>query len=500
MKNKVIAISGMPGSGKTTVSNKLLENYDNAVYFDFGFLFRPLTYYLVNELNLTEEEIRKLVESKKLEDLIHIGYKVEDKKVEISINSKFYTFQQLNTLQMNLDTVMVGSIIGDDLTPVLGNIVNDLKENYNVIINARRPVEAYPKLDNHIFLECTFDERSKRKMNMNNESLEKTKNKLSARDKKEQESGFWKVYDFTHIIDTTNLSKEEVYQEVVKEINGVKNLEVNLNNLTLILGSYRCNKNCPFCIAKNNQKFSNASDKLETLSDTFKSLEQANITFKRFVLSGNGEPSFYSCEDLKTIKEALIKHKNLFKNFRSHSSGNVFFAEDKFEILNDDVIPIEFEILRVDLDPQIDSQVLGYDKNYLESPLFNKANIVKCDIALTDYLNTENLKERLEEFLRQHPSIKTVRFKKLLVGDDDTTKQGTWTRAHALNDEQIDVIISSLGLIPTKDGYTSQDRKIVYKPNGNYDEDKDIVINNGNIGDYNYNVYTVKALVKKYGK
>ena len=59
MKNKVIAISGMPGSGKTTVSNKLLENYDNAVYFDFGFLFRPLTYYLVNELNLTEEETRR---------------------------------------------------------------------------------------------------------------------------------------------------------------------------------------------------------------------------------------------------------------------------------------------------------------------------------------------------------------------------------------------------------------------------------------------------------
>lgn len=496
MGKKVIAISGMPGSGKTTVSGKLLENYDNAVYFDFGFLFRPLTYFLVNELNLTEEEIRSLVESKKLEDLITIGYKVKNKKVEISINSKFYTFEQLNTLQMNMDTVMVGSIIGDDLTPVLRDIVSDLKDNYNVILNARRPVVAYPNLDKHFFLKCSKETRVDRKMNMNHESKEITETKLSKRDIKEKESGFWKVYDFTHIIDTTNLTKEEVYKEVVKEINGVKNLQVNLNNLTLILGSYRCNKNCPFCIAKNNQKFSNYNDKLDTISNIFDELLQGNISFNRFVLSGNGEPSLYSCEDLKKVKEALLNHKELFKKYRSHSSGNVFFDKDKFDILNDKILPIEFEILRVDLNPDVDSKVLGYDKNYLESPLFDKANIVKCDIAFTDYLNTENIKEDLEEFLDKHPSIKKVRFKKLLAGDNDTTPQGRWTRSHALNDEEIDKIITSLGLIPTEEGYESKDGKIVYKENGNYG--KDIVINNGNIQDYNYNIYTVKSLIKNY--
>ena len=46
MKNKVVALSGYPGSGKTTVGMKIIENGDDFVYFDFGTLFRPLTYYL----------------------------------------------------------------------------------------------------------------------------------------------------------------------------------------------------------------------------------------------------------------------------------------------------------------------------------------------------------------------------------------------------------------------------------------------------------------------
>jgi len=30
-----------------------------------------------------------------------------------------------------------------------------------------------------------------------------------------------------------------------------------LGNLTIVLPSYKCDKACPFCIAKNNRKFNN---------------------------------------------------------------------------------------------------------------------------------------------------------------------------------------------------------------------------------------------------
>lgn len=52
MKNKVVAISGYPASGKTTIGMKIISNRDDFVYFDFGSLFRPLTYYLLMLENL----------------------------------------------------------------------------------------------------------------------------------------------------------------------------------------------------------------------------------------------------------------------------------------------------------------------------------------------------------------------------------------------------------------------------------------------------------------
>ena len=33
-----------------------------------------------------------------------------------------------------------------------------------------------------------------------------------------------------------------------------------LGNLTIILPSYNCDRNCPFCIAKNNRKFNSIED------------------------------------------------------------------------------------------------------------------------------------------------------------------------------------------------------------------------------------------------
>ena len=100
---------------------------------------------------------------------------------------------------------------------------------------------------------------------MNNESYEVTKAKLFQRDIKEEKNGFWEIYDFTRVIDTTNLSKDEVMNAVLAIIDSPKITLTYINNLTLVLGSYVCNKNCPYCIAKNNMKFSN-EDRLDTLS------------------------------------------------------------------------------------------------------------------------------------------------------------------------------------------------------------------------------------------
>lgn len=98
MKNKVVALSGYPGSGKTTVGMKIVENRDDFVYFDFGTLFRPLTYYLLNDVGFSYKEIEALVNNDRLRELINIEYKIVDKKVEIGINGHFYAFDTLNII------------------------------------------------------------------------------------------------------------------------------------------------------------------------------------------------------------------------------------------------------------------------------------------------------------------------------------------------------------------------------------------------------------------
>ncbi len=492
MDNKVIAISGMPGSGKTTVSKRIIEEYDNIVYFDFGFLFRPVTYYLTNVLNLTDEDIKCLKENNALKDIIKIDYKIQNNEINISVNGNFYSYEELNNKKMDKQTVIIGSLIGDGMNDTLKSIIDDIKKEHNILLNARRPVETYPNLDKHIFLECSFEKRCQRKMLMNNDSWQTTEKELQNRDKKEYESGFWNKYDFTKVINTSNLTEKETFKEVK---NCIDNDYTNLNNLTLILGSYKCNKNCPYCIAKNNAKFVDYDDRLEELPFIFDELLRSNIRFKRFVLSGNGEPSLYSYEELELIKRALVEYKDLFKICRIHSSGNIFFNEDKFSLFNDSELPVEFEVLRVNFDSDIDRKVLGYKQDYLSSELFERARNVKCDIALTDYLGTNDLNSELQEFLDAHDSIKTIRLKKLLAGDHINSMQSLWVQEHSLNDSQIEKIIGGLGLIKMNHCYISPDGKIVYKASGNYGFDK--VINNGSIQDYNCNHLTIKKLVRK---
>ena len=206
----------------------------------------------------------------------------------------------------------------------------------------------------------------------------------------------------------------------------------------------------------------------------------------------------YDDADLLKIREALVYNLDLFNYIRIHSSGNIFYDEKKFTLFNELSKNIEFEVLRVSLDDEVDRKVLGYDRNYLDSLLFKKAQCVKCDIALTNYLDVYNFKQRLNEFLLSNPSIYKIRLKKLLIGDDDSTKQAMWVKEHSLDDGIISDIIKELGLFETKNGYVSLDGKIVYMPTGDYDND--IVISNGSLEDYSYRKYNVKTLRRKFGE
>lgn len=85
------------------------------------------------------------------------------------------------------------------------NIINNLKEKYNVIVSGRALMEIYPDLDYHFFITASLEERAKRKLKQyNNEvSLEEFKEHIAKRDELQEKTGFYKIYPNTITVDVT---------------------------------------------------------------------------------------------------------------------------------------------------------------------------------------------------------------------------------------------------------------------------------------------------------
>ncbi len=261
-----------------------------------------------------------------------------------------------------------------------------------------------------------------------------------------------------------------------------------LGNLTLILGSYKCDKSCPFCIAKNNHKFSMMDDNIYKIEEILHNMKKLNIHFERFVISGNGEPSLYDVKFLKHIKNILMKYIELFDGVRIHTSGHIFF-EDEIELKP------EFEILRLSLLSSLDMLVLKYKRNYLLTENFNKALKIKMDMGLTDYFNYDKFEDTLLSFLIKYKNIETIRLKKLMNGDNIMSSQGEWVLKHNISEKQKNELIDKLNKLNNTLRKNNVTSKIIYDIAGNYEND--LVISNGRLLDYSNNVIKKKMLLKR---
>lgn len=269
-----------------------------------------------------------------------------------------------------------------------------------------------------------------------------------------------------------------------------------LGNLTIILSSYSCNKNCPFCIAKNNKKFGSMEDDFDALEKQLEVLRKNNIRFERFVLSGNGEPSLYNLEKLQECARIIKQNEDLFDRLRVHSSGNIFLEKEKFELFNNLVSDVEFDILRIAIDPKKDMKVLGYNQDYTKAESFKKAKRIKMDIGLTKELETNTFPQELERVLQEHPNIGLIRFKDLMSGEDEQSKQAIWVRENRMNKKEFldftNNLLSYYGIQKLKDLKSKNGVNIVLENTGNYT--RDVVYNGGLIRDYKENPIDISIL------
>ena len=175
----------------------------------------------------------------------------------------------------------------------------------------------------------------------------------------------------------------------------------------LIESSFKCDKNCPYCTAKIT-KWPIVDDRFDLLVDRLQFLKDKNITFRYFIFCGNGEPSLLSFDDFKTVVEATRK-VNIFDEKRLQSSGNIFYEDEKLDLIKDDFM---VEITRVAFDSKKDMDILGYKRDYIHSDQFSKANIRLNYVLLKDKSFEECLEE-IKQYIDVFPNIKTVSLKTL---------------------------------------------------------------------------------------
>jgi len=269
-----------------------------------------------------------------------------------------------------------------------------------------------------------------------------------------------------------------------------------LENFTIILPSYKCDKGCPFCIAKNNQKFNNEkSDDFENLAKQFDILRKEKIRFNRIVLSGNGEPSLYPLEVLEKYAEIIKENSDMFDILRIHSSGNIFFEDEKFQLFNNLVVDVEFDVLRAAAEGKKDMTILRYGRDYLQSDNFKKAKSIKMDMALTKKITDDSFFRELSELLNKNPNIRLIRFKNLMAGENEKSQQAKWVRENRMSKDEFVKFANNLLLYFHKnslDELCLGEKRIVFEKSGNYP--KDVVFSNGGIIDYSERPLSIQTL------
>ena len=223
MENIVIGIEGLVGSGKTSICRELLSKIPNSVILHGGNLYRGIVYAFISK-NKNIKTLQNIDITKVMKDL-GVKIELENSETVVYVENQKIEEEKLQNEETSM-AVSVASIIANNIELFIfaRNIINNLKEKYNVIVSGRALMQIYPNLDYHFFITASLEERAKRKLKQyNNEvSLEELKTHIAKRDELQEKSGFYKTYANTITVDVTEcktaLESANKVCEYIKEI------------------------------------------------------------------------------------------------------------------------------------------------------------------------------------------------------------------------------------------------------------------------------------------
>lgn len=204
MEHMVIGIEGLVGSGKTSICRELLSKIPNSVIMHGGNLYRGIIYAFMSK-NKNIKELKNIDITKVMKEL-DVKIELENSETVVYVRNEKIDEEKLQNKETSMAVSVASNIANNvELFIFARNIINNLKEKYNVIVSGRALMEIYPDLDYHFFITASLEERAKRKLKQyNNEvSLEELKEHIAKRDELQEKTGFYKIYPNTITVDVT---------------------------------------------------------------------------------------------------------------------------------------------------------------------------------------------------------------------------------------------------------------------------------------------------------
>lgn len=222
-ENIVIGIEGLVGSGKTSICVNLLDKIPNSIVLHAGNIYRAIVYVVLSSGVKLEDiaDVMNNVDIKEIIDKYKIEIKIKNRETVVYANGKMISEEDLQAE----DTSMAVSIVSNKAKNskaflVVRDLIDKLKENYNVIFSGRAIMQIYPNVNYHIFVTADLEERVNRKYKQYNGKIskEELKEHIQKRDELQEASGFYKIYENTITIDVTDCKDAKESTEKVLKI------------------------------------------------------------------------------------------------------------------------------------------------------------------------------------------------------------------------------------------------------------------------------------------
>jgi len=214
MNSNVITIDGPVGVGKSTIS-KILSQKLNYTYLDTGAMYRAFSLKIL-ELGVSIKDKEKIISVIQNTDLNYLDGKVFLDGEDVS--------NKIRTKEVEAIVSEIAAI--PEVRKFMRGIQRRIASKGKVILEGRDcGTVIYPEARYKFYLTASVEERAKRRINdekysNKHSSLEEVIESINKRDKIDmtREDSPLKVPDGATVIDTTNLSIDEVVEIIMSQI------------------------------------------------------------------------------------------------------------------------------------------------------------------------------------------------------------------------------------------------------------------------------------------